>query len=157
MEPIDKVIGDRMSFARRQRSLTQEQLAVEMGATQGSVRNWEKGRAMPPADAIARASQALGVSSDWLLGLTESQHGLPAGQVMVDRRLVDRLLSARTSKQVESLLDPDPDPVVYAIAIPEGAQLLARREADELVSRVSLHLTSHPEAIAAWRRKLRRS
>lgn len=156
MEPIEKLIGDRLSFARRSHGLTQEQLAVAMDSTLGSVRNWEKARVMPSAEAVAKASRALRVSSDWLLGLTNSEDGLPPGKVMVDIELAERLLASRTAKQLEQLLDPAPAPVVYAIPIPERAKLMERRDADALVKRIESHLLSFPEALKAWRRKLKR-
>lgn len=62
-------IGRRIRTAREARGWTQFQLGVVIGRRDTDVSRWERENLMPRADIIILLARALGVSSDYLLGL----------------------------------------------------------------------------------------
>lgn len=53
---------------RKERGLTQVQLAEMMSVTQGAVSGWESGTALPQASQLPRLADLLGCSIDALYG-----------------------------------------------------------------------------------------
>ena len=70
-----KVFPERLQERRKKLSMTQMELAEIVGIRCESIRLYELGKAMPSGDKLAGMAKALGVSSDWLLGLTERMDG----------------------------------------------------------------------------------
>jgi len=69
-------VGTRVRRARRSRDLTQQQLAAAAGLNVITISRLEKGTAKAVyADTVAALARALGVSSDYLLGLAETENG----------------------------------------------------------------------------------
>jgi transcriptional regulator with XRE-family HTH domain len=65
-------LGMRMRQRRRALDITQEQLEEMAGIKQSHISALEKGRIqIVKSDTLIRLAQALRVSTDWLLGLTE--------------------------------------------------------------------------------------
>ena len=64
------MIGERLQEARKRRGLTQSELSRRAGMTPAAIWQIEAGQRQPAADTIIRLCRALGVSADWLLGLT---------------------------------------------------------------------------------------
>ena len=60
-------IGEKIAQARREKRLTQEELADRLGVSRQAVSKWESGAAQPETDKLARLSGLLGVSCDYLL------------------------------------------------------------------------------------------
>ena len=69
----DKIlqIASRIRESRISAKLSQKELAEKLGITQTRLSNWEVGTSRPLADNIFSLSDALNVSSDYLLGLTD--------------------------------------------------------------------------------------
>ncbi len=65
------VIAQRIKELRRERGLTQAQLALMVGCSQPMITWWEKGECEPTASAILKLSEALECSCDYLLGKTD--------------------------------------------------------------------------------------
>ena len=67
------VLGQRLAASRKKAGLTQVELAVEMGDRydQTMISHVESGRSALVTAGLARAAQALRVSTDYLLGLTD--------------------------------------------------------------------------------------
>ena len=61
--------GERLQSIRKARRLTQVQLAEAAATTQHAVSYYETEAGLPPAPAVIALAQALGVTSDELLGL----------------------------------------------------------------------------------------
>lgn len=57
---------------RKERGLTQVQLAEMMSVTQGAVSGWESGTALPQASQLPRLADLLGCSIDALYGRRQS-------------------------------------------------------------------------------------
>jgi transcriptional regulator with XRE-family HTH domain len=86
-------IGARIARVRKSRGLTQKQLADTIGIARSLVTDYETGRLRLNDDMIPRFAIALSVSTDFLLGLSES----PVFPTDPDRKIIKRL------KQIESL------------------------------------------------------
>lgn len=56
-----------IEYYRKKRNITQEELAKQLGVTQGAVLHWEKGRAKPKIAHLLRMSKLLGVGMEELL------------------------------------------------------------------------------------------
>lgn len=65
-------IGKRIKELRRKCDLTQEKLADHLGVTYQSVSKWETGVTFPDLSLIVPLSRVLGVSTDELLGVRET-------------------------------------------------------------------------------------
>ena len=81
------VVGDRILVRRKSVGLKQVDLAAAMGVeyTQSTISHIETGRRGISVERIIDCASALGVSSDWLLGLTEDP--TPADEL--SRRLAE--------------------------------------------------------------------
>mgnify|MGYP000474663127 FL=1 len=60
-------IGKFISELRKEKGMTQEQLAVKLGVTQKSVSRWETGKNMPDLSLLQLLSAELGISVSELL------------------------------------------------------------------------------------------
>ena len=63
--------GARLINARRAKGMTQIQLAKATGTTQRAISYYEATGGNPSSEAVAKLAQALGTSTDQLLGLVE--------------------------------------------------------------------------------------
>ena len=81
-------LGRRIARLRRDRGLTQVELAERLGVTQPAVSDYENDDIRLPADVVIQIARILGVSTDELLGLKETQAAPGASR---NRRLYRRL------------------------------------------------------------------
>lgn len=63
--------GARLRARRTSLGWTQQRLAGELGTSQARISDWEAGRFEMLSSTLVRVCQAIGVSSDHLLGLGE--------------------------------------------------------------------------------------
>lgn len=61
------ILADKIINLRKRESMTQEDLAHEIGVSRQSVSKWESSMAMPDLDKIVKLSNIFGVSTDFLL------------------------------------------------------------------------------------------
>lgn len=66
-------IGKNIHKFRKQKGLTQSELAEILGVKNTTVSNWETGDNNPPADLLGNICDALGISATELLGLKHSK------------------------------------------------------------------------------------
>jgi len=66
-----KILSDRIKELRIAQEITQKQLAKSVETTEDSIFSWEKGRAEPSAEFIARLAKVFEVSAGYLLGLED--------------------------------------------------------------------------------------
>ena len=64
-------LSKRLFQLRKEKNISQQQLAKAVGATQKAVDFWEKGINEPKATYIINLAIFFGVSADYLLGLEE--------------------------------------------------------------------------------------
>lgn len=58
---------------RKDRGLSQKQLADIFITTQRTISNWENGRNEPPYDMLVKYAKYFDVSTDYILGLTKNE------------------------------------------------------------------------------------
>lgn len=68
-----ETIGRNIRKARRDRDMTQDALAERLSVTESAVSQWEVGKTVPDLMLIPALCSALGVTSDWLLGVGEEK------------------------------------------------------------------------------------
>ena len=66
-------MGGRIKQLRKQNNLTQSALANLMRTTQDTISLWELGKSYPDAESIVRMAKLFRTSSDFLLGLCDSE------------------------------------------------------------------------------------
>ena len=76
---MDMTIGKRIAILRKEKNLTQEELANHMGVSPQAVSKWENDQTCPDISALPRLARLLGVSVDELL---EGKAELPAVRVL---------------------------------------------------------------------------
>ena len=66
-------MGGMIKQLRKQNNLTQSALANLMRTTQDTISLWELGKSYPDAESIVRMAKLFRTSSDFLLGLCDSE------------------------------------------------------------------------------------
>jgi len=61
----------RLRELRKEKGITQKELANAINTTDDSVYSWEKGRSQPSIDSIRKICKYFDITSDYLLGLEE--------------------------------------------------------------------------------------
>jgi transcriptional regulator with XRE-family HTH domain len=64
------IVQERLLIARRRAGLSQGDLAQRAGVHISDISKYERGRSVPTLARLARLCRALGVSADYLLGLS---------------------------------------------------------------------------------------
>ena len=64
---MSETMGQIIRRLRKERNLTQEELAEQLNITYQAVSRWENGTALPDANNILQLSKLFGVSADYLL------------------------------------------------------------------------------------------
>ena len=62
----------RFKDARVQSGISQKDAAEQLQVSAATVNNWESGRRLPTIDALEKMADLYGVSTDYLLGSTDS-------------------------------------------------------------------------------------
>lgn len=73
MELDPKVIGERIKKKRQELKLSQRELAEEIEVTPSAINQYEKGDKVPSSEKIIKLAKILGISSDYLLGVTDEE------------------------------------------------------------------------------------
>lgn len=83
--PDATTFGDRLSGAREEAGMTQEEMARRLGVKLKSLRNWEDDLSEPRANKLSMMAGILNVSLLWLLtGEGEGPEGPKAGELSLD-------------------------------------------------------------------------
>ena len=67
MEKQRRPFKDNLQVLRKERKITQKELAKQLNVTQGAITNWETGRAEPSIEILIALSRILLISIDALL------------------------------------------------------------------------------------------
>ena len=98
--------GERLASLRKAAGFTQVELAAEIDVTQRMVTYYEAPGAQPPAHLLPQLAQALGVSTDVLLGLAEPRRPKKVATNRLERRLLEiEKLDPKAKRQITQLLD----------------------------------------------------
>ncbi|MCR9245508.1 MAG: helix-turn-helix domain-containing protein [bacterium] len=93
-----KVLAERLRLLRGSRD--QRVISDGSGVPLSSYSKWERGDAMPLAEAVVKLAAFHEVSSDYLLGITDHPAGLAPNTWLIDQNLVDVILSDGAGKFV---------------------------------------------------------
>ena len=66
---MENRISQNIYLLRKEKNISQQMLAKEIGVTQKAIDFWEKGINEPKASYIVRLAEFFGVTADFLLGL----------------------------------------------------------------------------------------
>lgn len=66
------LVGDHLKKARERLLVSQEELAAALGVQQQAIARWEAGKVDPASLVVRRLADALEVSTDYLLGRSDS-------------------------------------------------------------------------------------
>lgn len=86
------MIADRIKALREKRGITQTELAKKLGITRSSVNAWEMGISVPSTQYLVALANIFKVSSDYLLGLSDSATISVAGLTEKDIQIVHSLI-----------------------------------------------------------------
>ncbi len=70
----------RLFELRQSRNITQQRLAIDLGIDQTSISSYECGKYLPTVEVLVRIAEYFGVSTDYLLGLSEVKSPLKTAQ-----------------------------------------------------------------------------
>jgi transcriptional regulator with XRE-family HTH domain len=62
------MLSKRLKNARNNKKLTQEELAIKVNTTKGTISNYENGHSTPPNEMLKLLADVLNTTSDYLLG-----------------------------------------------------------------------------------------
>jgi len=89
-------LGEKIAACRKQRRLTQEELAIKASVTKAAISNYENSHSAPSNDTLVAIANALLVSTDYLLGRTDnpspSEPTAPEWATSKDKRDIKRIL-----------------------------------------------------------------
>lgn len=91
---MKNVLADRLRALRG--SMSQTDFALKLGVKQTSYSSWERGIKDPLAQTLAQIANTLGVSADWLLGLSDmrdyTNSAAPSAAPPQSKKNFDRLM-----------------------------------------------------------------
>jgi len=67
------LFGDRLTIARKKRKVSQEELAKRLGVHAPIIGRYERNEVKPSIEVAANIAEALGVSLDYLTGISEQE------------------------------------------------------------------------------------
>ncbi len=89
------MIANKIKALREAKGITQSELAKKLSVTRAGVNSWEQGLSTPSPSSIVELANFFGVSTDYLLGITENASinvsGLDDKAVAVLTELVERM------------------------------------------------------------------
>lgn len=97
------MIAERIAALREQRHLTQAELAKRLGVTRSSVNAWELGISVPSTQYLVELAVLFGVSTDFLLGVEETETVSVVGLTEQDVLTVTALIQHLREKNREGL------------------------------------------------------
>jgi transcriptional regulator with XRE-family HTH domain len=108
LPPIDlgsETIGERIALFRKEKGMTQIQLAEKIGLTQGLISAYEKDTRKLTAEMVARFALALGKTTDAIIGLKPPPEETTNSLRIMKRVQKIETLSKHKQKQILAMLD----------------------------------------------------
>ena len=90
------MFNTRIKELRKQRELTQKELASAIGVTSGCLSHWEQGTRFPEFESIKALSIFFDVSIDYLTGITDEKQDAQAESILA-------LMQDMTKEELEEL------------------------------------------------------
>ena len=74
---MSEVLGKQLQLVRKNKGVTQAQVAAELGVTQNAYSNWEKGKAAPSIESLIKLADFFDTSIDFLCGRKWQMNKIP--------------------------------------------------------------------------------
>lgn len=74
---------ERLRKLRKERSISQVRLSIEIGVAQETISAYERGKAVPTCENLVNMAKFLNTSTDYLLGLSDIK--LPYNKITLDK------------------------------------------------------------------------
>ena len=88
VKPVKITFGKALSEARKQKGMSQKQLADSLPVTRSSVANWEADRRLPSASVIAKIAKILDVEAMELLDAANKEDNHPRVIIVDDNKII---------------------------------------------------------------------
>lgn len=124
------MLGDRLKEARKAKKKTQAEMASIVGVSQATYSCYERGTITPEITSVVKFAEALGVTIDYLCGLSDNPQGTSA-RPMLDatcEAIIAKLMCAPPDDVVREAMDY----VEYLTAKAERRMRQERKERDSL-------------------------
>lgn len=93
------MLSERIKHARKQKGMSQEELAVRINVVRQTVSKYENGLSVPDADILIRLSEALEVSVSDLLGIQDTDNGLDNADLSHELERLNKLLAEKSENE----------------------------------------------------------
>jgi transcriptional regulator with XRE-family HTH domain len=128
------MLGDRLKEARKAKKKTQAEMASIVGVSQATYSCYERGTITPEITSVVKFSEALGVTTDYLCGLSDNPQGTS------DRPILDATCEAIIAKLMgapDDVVREAMDYVEYLTAKAERRMRQERREKRDSLKRMA--------------------
>lgn len=98
---------DRVALLRNERGLTLTKAADQFDKSEGAIRMWETGRSYPDVATLMALSEFYGVTTDYLLGLSNSRDAGDIKQDADDESALLALIRSLKEQPLKSSQNPD--------------------------------------------------
>ena len=126
-----------LSQLRRERGISQKRAATDLGISQALLSHYEKGIRECGLDFVIKCADYYGVTTDYLLGVSESRNGLDNNAFSIDETTGEERSVSNLAKATKNLLDVASASMngnseknfiydYYMLTIYRGAQTLAK-------------------------------
>lgn len=92
------VFATRLRSLREREEMSQEEFATRLGLSQQQITRWETGKWTPQADALVTIARGLGITVDYLLGMTDNP-SRPVDTLTDEEREIINLLRRQREQQ----------------------------------------------------------
>lgn len=99
-----KRMGMRIKECRQKANLSQEELAQKLDMKRTNIANYEAGRVIPPGNILLKLADIFGVSTDYLLGLSDTPYP-ESVELDEDIRQIQRAAKRMTNEQRKRMLE----------------------------------------------------
>ena len=96
------MIAGRIQNLRKEKGLTQTELAKQLGITRSGVNAWEMGISVPSTRYVVELADIFKVSTDYLLGVDASACVSVSGLTEADIRLINAMISHLRDRNLRS-------------------------------------------------------
>jgi len=133
LEGCTMPFAEKLSKLRKDKGLTQEELAKKVGVGIAQMRRYEKGASSPTLEVIKNMSRSLGVSADELI--FDKNEGVASARI-IDRKLLEQF------EMLSRLTPPDQEAVKIVL--------------ESVIIKNKIQEVMPPQSDAAWSREMRR-
>lgn len=97
-------LGDKITLLRKQKNLSQGDLADKIGISRDAIGKYERGDIMPTADKAKKMADLLGVSLDFLMSDKDKEETLVDADMLYRMQEVQKLPDSEKDK-INSIID----------------------------------------------------